>query len=218
MSNSSSNSVPGLQAIVDRVVATAKTGEQIEAYVSRGGETAVRVYEGEVEHFVSAQSEGIGIRVIKNGRTGFAYAGTLDADAIAEVLADARDNVAFGTPDEYAGLAEPDGVAQIPQKFWDDELAAYATADKISLTKELEKLTLGMDSRVRVEESNYDDGWGEVAVATTTGIRESGRGNSCYVSVSTLADDGDETQTGFSFSVGDSPKRIQFAQGRARSC
>ena len=121
MSNSSGNSVPDLQAIVDRVVAKAGKGEQIEAYVSRGGETAVRVYEGEVEHFVSAQSEGIGIRVIKDGRTGFAYAGTLDADAIAEVLADARDNVAFGTPDEYAGLAEPDGVAQIPQKFWDDE-------------------------------------------------------------------------------------------------
>ena len=209
-SNGSSNSVPDLQAIVDRVVAKASKGEQIEAYVSRGGETAVRVYEGEVEHFVSAQSEGIGIRVIKDGRTGFAYAGTLDADAIAEVLADARDNVAFGTPDEYAGLAEPDGVAQIPQKFWDDELAGYATADKISLTKELEKLTLGMDSRVRVEESNYDDGWGEVAVATTTGIRESGRGNSCYVSVSTLADDGDETQTGFSFSVGDSPKEFNL--------
>jgi PmbA protein len=209
-SSGSSNSVPDLQAIVDRVVAKAGKGEQIEAYVSRGGETAVRVYEGEVEHFVSAQSEGIGIRVIKDGRTGFAYAGTLDADAIAEVLADARDNVAFGTPDEYAGLAEPDGVAQIPQKFWDDELAGYATADKISLTKELEKLTLGMDSRVRVEESNYDDGWGEVAVATTTGIRESGRGNSCYVSVSTLADDGDETQTGFSFSVGDSPKEFNL--------
>ena len=41
---------------------------------------------------------------------GFAYAGTLDDDAVAEVLAEARDNVAFGTPDEWAGLAEPDGV------------------------------------------------------------------------------------------------------------
>ena len=70
----------------------------------------IRVYEGEVEHFVSAQSEGIGIRVIRDGRTGFAYAGTLDDAAIAEVLAEARDNVEFGTPDEWAGLAEPDGV------------------------------------------------------------------------------------------------------------
>ena len=126
------------------------------------------------------------------------------------MLADARDNVSFGTADEYAGLAIPDGVAQIPQKFWDEELAGFPTDEKIALTKEHEKLTLAIDSRVRVDEANYDDGWGEVAVATTTGIRESGRGNSCYVSVSTLADDEEETQTGFGFSVGDSPKEFKL--------
>ncbi|NCZ68783.1 MAG: hypothetical protein EBY80_01070 [Actinobacteria bacterium] len=53
-----------LLAIAERVVAMARPGEQLEAYVSRGLSTDVRVYEGEVEHFVSAQSEGIGIRVI----------------------------------------------------------------------------------------------------------------------------------------------------------
>ena len=47
--------------------AQAQKGEQIEAYVGRGVETDIRVYEGEVEHFVSAQSEGIGIRVIRDG-------------------------------------------------------------------------------------------------------------------------------------------------------
>ncbi|NBO34300.1 MAG: TldD/PmbA family protein, partial [Actinobacteria bacterium] len=45
----------------------------------------------------------------------------------------------------------------------------------------------------------------ETAFATTSGIRTSGRSNGCYVSVVTLADDGEETQTGFGFSVGDSP-------------
>jgi len=202
--------VPELQAIADRVVAQASKGEQIEAYVGRGGETAIRVYEGEVEHFVSAQSEGVGIRVIKDGRTGFAYAGTLDPAAVGEVLAEARDNVQFGTSDEFAGLAEPDGVEPIPQKFWDEELEHFLTSEKIAITKELEKLTLAIDPRIRVEESNYDDGWGETAVSTTTGIRESGRGNSCYVSVGTLADEGDETQVGYGFSVGDSPKEFNL--------
>ena len=70
-----------LQVVADRVVAQAGPGEQIEAFVARGGETEVRVYQGDVEHFVSAQSEGIGIRVIRDGRTGFAYAGTLDESA-----------------------------------------------------------------------------------------------------------------------------------------
>ncbi len=201
-----------LLAIVDRVVAQAKPGEQVEAFVSRGGDTEVRVYQGEVEHFVSAQAEGIGIRIISDGRTGFAYAGTLDEAAIAEVLAEARDNVQFGTVDEWAGLAEPDGVAQTAQALWSDELAGYATDRKIELAKELERLTLGADSRVRVDDSNYADAFGEAAVATTTGIRRWGRENGCYVSVSTLADDGDETQTGFGFSVGRTPDMFDLGK------
>lgn len=194
-----------LLALADRIVAEAAPGEQVEAYVSRGVETDVRVYEGEVEHFVSAQSEGIGIRVIRDGRTGFAYAGTLDPGVIAEVLADARTNVEFGTRDEWAGLAEPDGVDVVPQDLWNEALAGCATDVKIELAKQLERLTLAADRRIRVDDSNYADVAVESAVASTTGIRRTGRENGCYVSVSTLADDGDETQTGFGFSVGRSP-------------
>ena len=145
------------------------------------------------------------MRVIRDGRTGFAYAGTLDPNAVDEVLAEARDNVTFGTVDEWAGLAEPDGVARTPQPLWDESLASFPTERKIELAKELERLTLAADGRIRVDDANYADAWGEVAVATTTGIRESGRENGCYVAVSSLADDGDETQTGFGFSVARRP-------------
>ena len=203
-----------LQAVADRVVDQAVAGEQIEAFVARGGETEVRIYQGDVEHFVSAQSEGIGIRVIRDGRTGFAYAGTLDEDAIGEVLAEARDNVQFGTVDEWAALAAPDGVAVTEQTLWNDELADYPTDRKIDLAKELEKLASGADPRVRVDDSNYADAYGESAVASTTGIRMSGRENGCYVSLSTLADEGEgddaETQTGFGFSVGRSPDEFDL--------
>jgi PmbA protein len=178
--------------------------------VSRGGDTEVRVYEGEVEHFVSAQAEGIGIRIIRDGRTGFAYAGTLDEAAIAEVLDEARDNAQFGTVDEWAGLAQPDGVAVTDQQLWNDELAEYPTDHKIELAKQLERLTAGNDQRVRIDDANYADGYGEAAVANTAGIRQWGRENGCYVSVSTMADDGDETQTGFGFSVARVPTELDL--------
>ena len=207
------NSVAQLQAIADRVVSMAQPGEHIEAYVSRDAETDIRVYEGQVEHFVAAQTEGVGIRVIRDGRTGFAYAGVLDEAAVAEVLAEARDNVQFGTPDEWAGLAEPDGVDVIEQDLWSEALAEYSTDGKIALAKELERLTLAVDPRIRVDDANYADVAAESAVATTTGIRRTGRENGCYVVVSTLADDGDETQTGFGFSVGRSP--IEFDMAKA---
>ena len=203
-----------LQIVADSVIDQARPDEQIEAFVARGGETEVRVYEGDVEHFVSAQSEGIGIRVVVDGRTGFAYAGTLDQSAIAEVLAEARDNVQFGTVDEWAALAEPDGAEVTEQTLWNEELADFPTDQKIDLAKELEKLASGADTRVRVDDSNYADAHGESAVASTTGIRMSGRENGCYVSVSTLADEGEgddaETQTGFGFSVGRSPSEFDL--------
>jgi PmbA protein len=128
------------------------------------------------------------------------------------VLADARDNVQFGTPDEWAGLAEPDGVPIVKQELWNDTLAAFPTEQKIALAKELETLTLAADKRVRCDDSNYDDAYGETAFATTTGIRAYGRENGCYVSVGTLADDGDETQTGFGFSVGRSPAEFDLSR------
>lgn len=203
-----------LQAVADRVIAQAKPGEQVEAFVTRGGETDVRVYQGAVEHFVSAQSEGIGIRVISEGRTGFAYAGTLEESAISEVLAEARDNVQFGESDEWAALAAPDGVPITEQSLWNEALAEYPTDEKIDLAKKLEKLASGQDPRVRVDDSNYADAHGESAVASTSGIRMSGRENGCYVSVSTLADEGEgddaETQTGFGFSVGRSPHEFDL--------
>ncbi|MGB1610217.1 MAG: PmbA/TldA family metallopeptidase, partial [Ilumatobacteraceae bacterium] len=56
-----------LLAIGDRLVGRAAPGEQVEVFVARGDSTEVRVYGGEVEHFVSAHSEGVGVRVISGG-------------------------------------------------------------------------------------------------------------------------------------------------------
>ena len=200
MSTTKKHTVDDLQAIADRIVGEAKGDEQIEVHVSRSNDTDIRVYQGEVEQFTSAQSEGVGVRVIREGRTGFAYAGTLDPSVIGEVLADARDNVEFGSVDEYAALATPDGVAVKPQVLWDERLEQCGTDRKIELAKQLERLSLSGDSRVRVDSADYADGAGEAAVVTSTGIRASGRENGCYVSVSTLADDNGDTMTGFGFS------------------
>jgi PmbA protein len=170
------------------------------------------VYNGELEHFVSAQSQGISVRVIKDGRTGSSHAGTLDETAWREVLAEARENATLGGVDEWAGLAEPDGVAIVEQELWDDTLDAFDTAKKIEIAKELERAAVGADPRVRIDDSNYSDGATEEAFATTMGIRSSGRSNSCYASVSVMADDAGETQTGWAYALGKNPAEFDLAK------
>lgn len=201
----SRRTVDDLQAIADRIVAEARGSEQIEVSVSRMGETEIRAYQGEVEHFVSAQSGSVSVRVISDGRTGTSHAGTLDESALREVLAEARENATFAGHDEHAGLADPDGVPVVPQELWDEVLAAYPTEKKVDIALELERLAVAQDSRLRIDSSNYSDRAVEAAFATTKGIRGSYRTNSCFASVELLADDNGETQTGWSYALGDNP-------------
>src|SRR5205085_9723630 len=101
---------PTLLELAERIAAWARDGEQVEAYAARSHDTTVRAFEGDVESLASADAEGVGIRVIRDHRQGYAWAGPLDPEVIDDTLADARDNATFATPDEFVGLALPDGV------------------------------------------------------------------------------------------------------------
>ena len=205
-----------LLEVGDRVVALAQGGEQVEAVVLRSSDTEVRVYEGEIESFSSAQSQGVGVRVIVDGRQGFAYAGTLDDDVLAETVAEARDNAAFGEPDEFNGLAEPDGVAVAELDLYREGLLSVPTDDKISLAQQLEAAVKAADTRITgVESAEYVDSVGDMAVVTSTGIRTSGRETACYVAAYVLAEEDGDTQTGFGFSVGREPSDLDVAKAAA---
>ena len=195
--------------IADSVLARAESGEQIEVMVGRSRDTEVRVYEGEIENLKSAESAGIGVRVIRDGRQGFAYAGSLDADVLADVLADARDNAAFGDPDDANGVAIPDGAPYVELDLHRPSLADFPTDRKVQLASELERAVKAADPRITgLESCDYEDGIGELAIVTTTGIRASSRETYAYVSASAMAEQDGETQTGYWFSIGREPSEL----------
>jgi PmbA protein len=191
-----------LQDLAQRIAGWARDGEQVEAYVGRSRDTEVRIFEGEIESLSSAESEGIGVRVVVDGRQGFAYAGTLDRSVLEEVLAEARDNASFGTPDEFNGVAVADGVEPASLDLYRDELASFPTDQKVALALEVERLTRAADPRVRgLEGAEYGDSIIEGAIATSTGISASSRRTVCSVVAEALAGEGVGTQTGYGYSV-----------------
>ena len=205
-----------LQSVADRVVAMAAPGEQVEAVVAWSRDTEVRAYEGEVEHFVSADSAGVGVRVITEGRQGLSWAGVLDDAALAECLAEARDNAAFATADEHAGLAEPDGVAVPAVELYDPRLEQTDTDTKIRMAIELERLVRAGDPRMKgVESADYADAVSVSAIATTSGIRSAGAETSVYLGAYALAGDDEETTTGFGFSVARSVEGLDLSAAAA---
>lgn len=199
-----------LLALADSVIEQAEPGEQMEAVVSWSHDTEIRVADGDVEHFVESDSAGLGVRIVRDGRTGLAWVGSLgDASAIRECVAEARDNAEFATPDPDAGLAEPDGVVPAELALFDARLEAVDTQTKIDLAAELERRILDADPRmVGLEAADYADSVAAGAIASTTGIRVAGADTSAYIGAWALAEDASGTTTGFGFSVGRSAEDL----------
>ena len=212
-----------LLALATSIVEQARPGEGLEAYVVRGTDTEIRAYDGEVESLTSADSSGVGVRVLLDEssaagpdgggsndapgrRVGFAWAGSLDPEVVAATLADARDNARFATPDPYVVLAEPDGVAAVELDLWDHGVASTPMEKKVEMAIELERATRAADPGVRqVSSADYSDSRSELALASTSGIASSRRRSTAFLSVDAIAGEGADTQTGTGFSVGRGP-------------
>jgi PmbA protein len=192
-----------LYEVADKVLVRAGDDEQVEVVVAHSRDTEVRVYEGEIESLSAAESQGIGVRVVADGRQGFASAGSLDPDVVSETLDEARDNARYGEVDEFYGLAEPDGVPEATLDLYRPGLVDTPTEAKIDLALELERAVRSGDERiVGIESAEYADSIAEAVIVTTTGIRSGGRESTCDVVAYALAEEDDDTQTGFGYSVG----------------
>jgi PmbA protein len=198
-----------LQELTRRIAGLARPGEQLEVYASRVEDVEVRAFDGEVESLSSASSAGVGIRVISEGRQGFAHVGALDEDLVAATLDDARDNTRFATPDEFVGLATPDGVAFPELDLWDDGVVLLSTDAKVQLALDLEKRVRNGDPRIRqVVSADYGDVQSESAIASSNGITASTRRTVCSLSVAAIA--GDDRHTGVGFGVARGPSGIDL--------
>ena len=208
---SSAQTTDDLLALAERVASQVQSGEELEVFVARSRSTNVKAYNGAVEAFTSAQSMGVGIRVIVDGRQGFAFAGTLDDDVIASTLADARDNVRYSERDEFVALARPDGVVPVAQELWMDEVVTFPDARKIDLAIELERRVLGTDARISgIRSSSFADSAGESAVATSTGIASYGRATFCSLAITALARDNGETTVGNGHDLARRPSELDM--------
>lgn len=193
--------------IATRLVERARGDEQIEVYITRGHDTEIRAFDGQVESLSSSDSAGVGVRTLmaspEGAKVGTAWAGSLEASVLDSVLADARDNAMFATPDPHMVLAAPDGVEPAEIDLWRSAFGDVPTSKKVQAALDLEAATRSADSRIRqVEAADYADASVEMALASTSGIRATSRRTTAFLSVVAIASQGEESQTGVGYSVG----------------
>lgn len=181
-----------LREIARRVAAQASRNEHIEVVASTGRSTSVRAYGGDVESLRSGTTAAIGVRVVADGRQGFASAGSLDDDVVAATLAAARENLPFASVDEHQGIAEPDGVAPAELTLADAAVLDIDEDTKVATALELERRCVDADGRITgVRVAAFSDTWSSTALASSAGIDVFDQASSCSVGCQPIAPDAD---------------------------
>ena len=193
-----------LSTLAQKVVGQANADEDVEVYITRSRTTEVRAFDGGLEHVNAATSEGIAVRVVADNRQGFAYTTSLDDDAVATTLADARDNARFAGEDEHNTIGRPDQTPATGALAVDtDKLANTPVDRKVDIALQLVRAAQDRHAAIRgVEMAVYADEVEHTVVATTTGILSESEAADCYLMLGVLAGEGDETQTGDWYGVG----------------
>jgi PmbA protein len=193
--------VPDLPDLCRVAVDAAESGEAVEAYAEESRHTEASALRGEVEGLEFAESRGVGVRVIRDGRLGYAWAADPDADEVREIVRRARENAALAGPDEHQVLPEPAAWEPIPALFREAS-AAVPPELKTKLALDLEARAITRDPRVtKIDEAQVGDAVSRVAIASTAGVEAEYRRTDAWCLAVTLAVEGDETQTGFSFRI-----------------
>ena len=193
--------MPDLGDLVRAAVATSEGDEAVEAYAQESRQTEASALRGEVEGLEFAESRGVGVRVIRDGRLGYSYAADPTVEEVRTAVGRARDNAALAEPDEFNVLPPGSAVTALPELF-DKGSADVSTEAKVQMALDLEARLTTTDPRVRkIDLAQVGDAVSRVAIASTAGVdAEYARTDAWCVAVA-LAVEGDETQTGFSFHI-----------------
>jgi len=190
---------PDLLELCRAAVDAAEGDEAVEAYGAESRHTEVRARDREVEGLTFSETRGVGVRIVAGGRLGYAYAADPSVEEVRAAAAAARENVTFGTPDEFNALPLPGSAEAMPSIFRDSQ-ASLETDRKVSLALDLDRVATSTDPRVtKTDDVLYGDAVSRAVVASTTGISEDASRTDCWCVVSALAEEGDETQAGFDF-------------------
>ncbi|HEX2031906.1 MAG TPA: metallopeptidase TldD-related protein, partial [Actinomycetota bacterium] len=198
-------------------LAGVRDGEQAEAYAAQVRRSEVKARRGEVDSLSASESRGVGVRVVTEGRLGYAWAADPGPDEAAALLASARESAAVSSPDEANALPDPRPFEDLPGLFREAQATLGAEA-KVALALDLERAAVSSEPEVtKVEEVLYGDAVSRVAVASTTGIDAGYARTDCWCVVSALAERDGETQSGFSFRVAREPAELAWEEAGAEA-
>lgn len=167
-----------------------------EMVESSGSEFGVGILKGEIDTYTVSRNRSLGLRVQLSGKNG--YASTEAPEDPKALVRAAMDNARIVEAEEEHPMAGPAAYPDLPQPA--DALAGLDERAKIELCRELERVTLSLDPRVkRVASCKVVTAAGTASIRNTLGLHAERAENISCIFVTPILEDGEEVHDGGSF-------------------
>jgi len=181
---------------LSRILRTALSGggEFSDIYLEEGTSTSIVCEDGKIEKIVAGTDRGVGIRVISDLRTAYAYTNEVTEKALlalAETVSRAVRGREFGAPIDMRSKAVGPGfvIRTSPD--------SVSLQDKVAVVRRADDAARGMDDRVRQVMVVYRDGRVRTQIANSLGeFIETGRTGTVFLA-QVVAAQGEVIQTGY---------------------
>lgn len=178
-------------------MAVGQGADEAEVFLLDDEYLKIEVAKSKVENLQLAKERGLGLRVLRGKKLGFAYSSDLSPEALSRVVEKSIHNAGFGEVDQNWILPRPAATYPTP-KIDDQTTFTVALEDKISLAQRIEEAARGVDSRITItERAAYFDSHYAVHIFNTAGIAAAYQGSYCGAYASMVAQEKGARQTGF---------------------
>ncbi|NPA32888.1 MAG: TldD/PmbA family protein [Aquificae bacterium] len=176
-----------------------KSGYEYEIFYERKKKLKIEVTSQEVENISSSEEHGLGIRVLKDKKLGFAYSSFIGEEEIRDAVLKAMEMCELQEQDEgndfVRELLPPGG-----DSVYDEEGLSRSLDEKINIPIEMERYAKELDARIKgVRKSSLTETAFEVKSKNSFGVYFSYRGTVYSASIATLASDGNDSAISWEF-------------------
>jgi PmbA protein len=183
-------------------------GYSAEAYYAMSQELEIRCFGGKVDHFEQAESGGLGIRVVSDGRAGLAYTELLDAASVEETLEAAAEATRHLSSQEGIELSDWPEAAAV-EGLEAPEIAELSVDRKIELALAAEAAARSAgDEIINVPWAGYGETSREVYLVNTAGLERTKKLGCAQMYVQALAARGEDRKTYFDFCFARKPEEL----------
>jgi PmbA protein len=187
---------------------------EFEIYGSSSAHNEIEIYEEDIENLSFADTKGLGFRIFKDKRMGYAYTSNLSDSAIDSCIEKAIENSKVTNQEEYNYLPEKKEFMHKDAAFdrgmlYAQEFTDFTIEDKIKLSKELELAAKKRDKRIKgISNLIYEDTVSETVILNSLGLEDSYKASAAFLYISVISREGEDVSSGDYFGYERTPQKL----------